>query len=254
MLDELRARFRTRFIDTARGRVHRILVLLGQPERAEELAAELHALAGEAAMLGLDEISETARRGEEAARSWHRGESSAQVRCARGARSLGQQIERFASEPVPAAKEVDAAPAEQAAAAPGEAAPAGGESAQGARVLVVDDSALVSAELVDALGQVGLDAISAADRSEALTALGEFRPRLVLTDVHLPGEPPGGLCQALRDAADYPLIVVLVSGRPDAELAALAAEVGADGYVSKQRGRGGVISYIQRRLAGDDER
>lgn len=254
MLDELRARFRTRFIDTARGRVRRILVLLGQSEHAEELAAELHALAGEAAMLGLDEISETARRGEEAARSWHRGESSAQVRCARVARSLGQQIERFASGPSSAAEEAGAAPAEQAAVAPGEAAPAGGESAPGARVLVVDDSELVSAELVDALDQVGLDATSAADRAEALAALGAFRPRLVLADVHLPGEPPGALCRALRDSADYPLIVVLVSGRPDAELAALAADVGADGYVSKQRGRGGVIAYIQRQLAGNGER
>ena len=74
MLEELRVRFRTRFIETARARVRRSLILLGNPGDAAELVAELHALAGEAAMLGLDEISETARSGEEAARRWDEGE------------------------------------------------------------------------------------------------------------------------------------------------------------------------------------
>ena len=66
MLEELRARFRNRFIDTARDRIRRCLTMLSESGRAMELASELHSLAGEAAMLGLDSISATARSGEEA--------------------------------------------------------------------------------------------------------------------------------------------------------------------------------------------
>jgi HPt (histidine-containing phosphotransfer) domain-containing protein len=67
MIDELRARFLGRFLEIGRDRVRRALdaVAGGDPRAAW---TELHALAGEAALIGLPEIAEIARVGGASAR------------------------------------------------------------------------------------------------------------------------------------------------------------------------------------------
>jgi HPt (histidine-containing phosphotransfer) domain-containing protein len=61
------ARFLPRFAALARERVERALAHAARAEFGA-IASELHALAGEAALLGLDRIAELAREGEETAR------------------------------------------------------------------------------------------------------------------------------------------------------------------------------------------
>ena len=70
MMDELVAKFLPRFSALARERLRH--ALLAATERRREgtagIAQELHALAGEAGLLGLDAVLDAARRAEEAAR------------------------------------------------------------------------------------------------------------------------------------------------------------------------------------------
>lgn len=243
MLEELRARFRNRFIDTARDRIRRCLTMLSESGRAMELASELHSLAGEAAMLGLDSISDTARGGEDAARQWSAASTAAQVACARAVRTLRQQVEAFAAEPVAG----DAASAGGKTPSDGLASGLLGAPAAGRpRILVVDDSPLAGEELADSLGRAGFEVRVAADRDAAVREIDGFAPALVLTDVQMPGVTPVSLCDALRAAAARPVKILLMSGRTDAELAIVARATQADGFVSKQHGTEHIVAHVRR--------
>jgi HPt (histidine-containing phosphotransfer) domain-containing protein len=99
MMEELRAKFRGRFITTARARLDTAKQHMegGNPALVR---GELHSLAGEAAMLGYDEIASSARIGERAARSWRdEGKAEARSECARTLGELTRQLEMLAAEP-----------------------------------------------------------------------------------------------------------------------------------------------------------
>jgi HPt (histidine-containing phosphotransfer) domain-containing protein len=71
-MEDLRASFLPRFVEAAKSRLARARSLL-EMDDAKTLARELHALAGEAKMLGLFGIAEDASRGEVLARAWSEG-------------------------------------------------------------------------------------------------------------------------------------------------------------------------------------
>jgi CheY-like chemotaxis protein/HPt (histidine-containing phosphotransfer) domain-containing protein len=287
MLEELRARFRTRFIDTARDRIRRCLAMLSESSSAGNVASELHSLAGEAAMLGFDEVSVLAHDGEAAARRWLAGSTAAHVECARVVRSLGRAVDAMAGNSGPMAGNSgpmagnsgpmagnsgpmagnsgpmagNSGPMTGATAGAGALAaltngPAGarpdataGHSSDGARrILVVDDSRLAGEELAESLGDAGFEVRIAADRDAAVRELGGFAPALVLTDVQMPGVAPAAMCRALRAAASGPVMIMLMSGRTEKELATLARAAEADGFITKQHGTEHIVAHVRRAL------
>lgn len=74
-MNELLARFGHRFIDSARQRLQEVPELTGaEPAKAAHaLALHLHSISGEAAMIGLAELSEQARTAMRAARAVEAG-------------------------------------------------------------------------------------------------------------------------------------------------------------------------------------
>jgi HPt (histidine-containing phosphotransfer) domain-containing protein len=65
MIDELRARFLPRFVQSARRRLENASQRIAQKaDGAPAVAADLHTIAGEASVLGLAEIAAIAREGE----------------------------------------------------------------------------------------------------------------------------------------------------------------------------------------------
>ena len=94
MIDGLRARFLSRFLESARTRIERATALeaVGEEGALGGVAHELHSLGGEASMLELSEISHIARSCERAAR---RGDRDAVRRGLDGLRiaadALGKQ-------------------------------------------------------------------------------------------------------------------------------------------------------------------
>ncbi len=232
LTDQMRTRFGPRFLETARARVRRSLELLGKPTETEKLVTELHSLAGEAAMLGLQSLSDTARKGEEQAKEWQKGSTTAALYCARSVRALSQQVEEFAAsiDASVAAPLANADPGPSAEAAAGKPSPDTAAATDEAprKVLIIDDSRLAGDHLCDALGSAGLDPRLATAREDALAELTQL----------------GELCVALRSKAPRPVYIMLISGMSEPELARRAEEVEADGYVSKHVGIERVVEQV----------
>jgi hypothetical protein len=70
-MEELWSRFRSRFLESAQTRLSRARALsIDGRASAAAIAHELHALAGEASVLGLGDVAAIARAGERAAKTW----------------------------------------------------------------------------------------------------------------------------------------------------------------------------------------
>jgi CheY-like chemotaxis protein len=104
----------------------------------------------------------------------------------------------------------------------------------GERILVVDDNVTNMKLLRVLLATEGYDVRTAADAKEALAILGQFRPRLILMDVQLPGMSGLELTRHLKaDDRTRDIIILAVTAyamKGDEERARAA---GCDGYLSK---------------------
>jgi putative two-component system response regulator len=99
-------------------------------------------------------------------------------------------------------------------------------------VLVVDDDSSACRLIALILSRAGYDCTEALDASSALRAAQEREFALVTCDINMPGSSGLALLRDLR--ATHPEIAVLmVSGMDDPELAAIATDLGAYGYVLK---------------------
>jgi CheY-like chemotaxis protein len=103
-----------------------------------------------------------------------------------------------------------------------------------AKILMVDDNPGNMKLLSFILTKQGYDVRIAGDAEQALSVLKEFRPRLILMDVQLPGMDGLELTRRLKADpayADIVIIAVTASAMKGDEQEALAA--GCDGYITK---------------------
>ncbi|MFD1721333.1 response regulator transcription factor [Amnibacterium endophyticum] len=101
-----------------------------------------------------------------------------------------------------------------------------------ARVLVVEDDALIRESVVAALTGAGFVVDSSADSRGVPARAADFRPDLALLDVMLPGPADGfALARALRRDRDLPVIFLTARDAGADRLAGF--EAGADDYVVK---------------------
>ncbi|MGY1825820.1 ATP-binding protein [Blastococcus sp. SYSU DS0541] len=106
-------------------------------------------------------------------------------------------------------------------------------SPDAAEVLVVDDNADMRGYLARLLRPFWA-VRTAADGEEALAAVAERRPALVLTDVMMPGVDGFELLRALRaDPATRHLPVIMLTARAGQEASVEGLEAGADDYLAK---------------------
>jgi HPt (histidine-containing phosphotransfer) domain-containing protein len=94
--DEIRARFLGKFLESARGRIGRALEAIARDD-ARGTWTELHALAGEAAILGLPEISEQARAAGASAKRWMADAQSEREACEGSLRQIEQAVARLSA-------------------------------------------------------------------------------------------------------------------------------------------------------------
>lgn len=223
-MSDAHARPESAFIAAARQRVRTALELAARrtAEDGARVVAELTSLGSDAHELGFHSIAELARRGSEQARMLGR-ELTATTACARTAREIARALDALERELAPAA-----APTPDAR----------------ARVLVIDDSPLNMAVVCDLLERGGFATRQAGDGKSAIAEVAGFRPDVVLVDVQMPDSTPAELCARMRAAASSRMQVLLFSGMPDAALAELAKQVGADGSLSKERGPDGIVDEV----------
>jgi DNA-binding NarL/FixJ family response regulator len=119
------------------------------------------------------------------------------------------------------------------------------------RILLVEDHAILREGLC-ALLEIEQDFIiagSAGDFDEALAAAQRLRPRLVITDIALPGRSGIELIRELRARMPDTRVLVLTAHNTDEYIRA-ALNAGAHGYVLKDSGRADLLHSIRMVVSG----
>ena len=123
------------------------------------------------------------------------------------------------------------------------------------RVLIVEDDGALGRALAITLRSRGDDATLARTGREALGALAEATPDVVILDLGLPDMDGVGVLEALRGWSTVPVIVL--SARHDAAQKVRALDAGADDYVTKPFNIDELLARLRvatRRLDSHDER
>ena len=123
-------------------------------------------------------------------------------------------------------------------------------SETGQRVLVVDDENAIRRYLKTALAAQGFGVYEAANGQEALNAVLENRPDVIILDLGLPDFDGIEVTRRLREWSQTPIIILSVREAEQDKIAALDA--GADDYLTKPFGTGELMArmrVVMRRLA-----
>ena len=120
------------------------------------------------------------------------------------------------------------------------------------RVLLVDDHSIVKDGLRVMLEQSGEYEVvgQAKDGEEAVKAVSELSPDVVLMDVMMPNKDGVEACREIMESApDTRVIMLTASTEEDAVIEAFAA--GATGYLQKVSGMGSLMAMIRDAAAGE---
>src|SRR5438067_2658659 len=105
------------------------------------------------------------------------------------------------------------------------------------KILLIHDSEITLAMEKSVLEARGYEVQAANNLVEFEKLLGSFKPDVILTDIHMPEAKGTDICRTLKNEYNTQNIpIVLFSSLNDDELSKLAAQVGADGFLSKANG------------------
>ena len=119
------------------------------------------------------------------------------------------------------------------------------------RILVVDDDPSLAEMLTIVLRGEGFDTAVIGDGTQALTAVRELRPDLVLLDLMLPGMNGIDVCRVLR--ADSGVPIVMLTAKTDTVDVVLGLESGADDYVMKPFKPKELVARMRARLRRSED-
>jgi CheY-like chemotaxis protein len=220
----------SKLIQSARNKVMTGIVSISKPtpDMAMQLAADLHTIAGEAAMLDRPELSKVASEGEGAARKLAAGEDDALVPCLRSLRRLGYLLQETSE-----AQDSNVSTAQRIA-------PAGPH-----KLIIVDDSQVAALALGDVFEMHDFSVRVASSMEKATELFSTFAPDVLVSDVHMPNLDVAELCRKFRaDAGARRTAVILVSGRTESELRDRLTEIKPDAFVSKLAGAVAVVTRV----------
>jgi DNA-binding response OmpR family regulator len=99
------------------------------------------------------------------------------------------------------------------------------------RILVVEDEAIVAEVVERFLRREGYETMVASDGRQALSALGDFIPDLIVLDLMLPEIDGLEICRQVRSRGVTPIIMLTARGEETDKVLGLG--LGADDYVTK---------------------
>ncbi|WP_206497972.1 MtrAB system response regulator MtrA [Rhodococcus sp. KRD175] len=114
------------------------------------------------------------------------------------------------------------------------------------RILVVDDDSALAEMLTIVLRGEGFEPFVVGDGTQALAAVRENRPDLVLLDLMLPGMNGIDVCRVLR--ADSVVPIVMLTAKTDTVDVVLGLESGADDYIMKPFKPKELVARVRARL------
>ena len=105
------------------------------------------------------------------------------------------------------------------------------------RILLLDDSTITLEMERAVLEERGYQVATASNLLEFQAALDSFQPEVILTDLVMPDISGKDIVRVLKqDFHTERIPIILFSSKPDDELADVAEQAGADGYLSKSHG------------------
>ena len=114
------------------------------------------------------------------------------------------------------------------------------------RILIVDDNATNRDILTTRLKAHGYEALQAADGEEALAAVKQQRPDLILLDVMMPKLDGIETCRRLKGDDTLPFLpIILVTARADSKDIVAGLEAGADEYLTKPVDQAALIARVR---------
>jgi len=122
---------------------------------------------------------------------------------------------------------------------------------QGARILVIDDEPQIRRCLQVNLEGKGYAVAAAADAGQALQAIANRAPDVIVLDLLMPGMDGMALTRRIREHSTVPIIILSAIGDERKKVEAL--ELGADDYVTKPFSTEELLARIRsvlRRVAG----
>ena len=117
------------------------------------------------------------------------------------------------------------------------------------KVLIVDDEPNIVVALEYLMRQNGFEVRAARNGDEAIAAVADFRPDLVLLDVMMPEKDGYQVAQKIRDNPDFAglkILMLTAKGR-ETEISKGMA-VGADAYVTKPFSTLDLVAQVKRML------
>jgi CheY-like chemotaxis protein len=220
----------SRLFESARHKVVTGMASISKPtpDAALQLAADLHTIAGEAAMLDRPELSKAASEGEGAACLLAGGRSDALVPCMRSLRRLGyllQEATETRSERETTSQRV--------------------VSTTPRKLLIVDDSPVAALALADVFEMHDFSVRVASSMEKATDLFSSFSPDVLVSDIHMPNLDVADLCRRFKaDAGDRLTALILVSGRAESELRERLSDIKPDAFVSKLAGAVAVVTRV----------
>ncbi len=119
------------------------------------------------------------------------------------------------------------------------------------KILVVDDDAALAEMLTIVLRNEGFDPVTCPTGDQALDAVREHRPELVLLDLMLPGKDGIDVCREIRAESVVPII--MLTAKHDTVDVVLGLESGADDYVVKPFKPKELVARIRARVRQFEE-
>ncbi len=105
------------------------------------------------------------------------------------------------------------------------------------RILLLDDSTITLEMEKAVLEDRGYRVAIAANLLEFQAQLEKFQPEIILTDLMMPDISGKDIVRVLKqDFHTEKIPIILFSSKPDDELAVIAEQAGADGFLSKSHG------------------
>ena len=99
-------------------------------------------------------------------------------------------------------------------------------------ILIVDDDEMVASVIRESLAGINAETLSAGRVDEALTLLHREKVDVVITDIHMPGASGFEMLQQIQ-TIDASIVVIVITGTRDLELAIKVIRSGADDFLMK---------------------
>jgi DNA-binding response OmpR family regulator len=119
----------------------------------------------------------------------------------------------------------------------------------GKKILIADDEPNIVASLEFLMRQKGYEVRIAGNGAEALAAVAEFGPDLMLLDVMMPQRSGYDVCQTVRANPEWQGIrIIMLSAKGREAEVSKGLAVGADAYVTKPFSTKDLIARVQEML------